>query len=59
MTAPRAPNSSRAEDRVSIPIDAVYAWVDGADPAHRPKRARYRQDAETTAERWRDNGELR
>ena len=62
MTAPRAPNSSLAEERESIPIDAVYTWVDGADPAHRAKRARYRAEingAEATPERWRDNGELR
>ena len=43
-------------------IDAVYTWVDGADPAHRAKRARFRphEDArDATAERWRDNNELR
>jgi len=62
MTARRAPNSSLAEERESIPIAAVYTWVDGADPAHRAKRARYRQDAgdaDATRERWRDDGEFR
>ncbi len=50
------------EARESIPIDAVYTWVDGADPAHRAKRDRYRPmrgGAAATEERWRDNGELR
>ncbi len=62
MAALRAHESSFAEVPPSIPIDAVYTWVDGADPAHRAKRARYRPmrgEAEATQERWRDNGELR
>lgn len=44
-------------------IDAVITWVDGADPAHRAKRAAYagqgaHPDA-TTATRFANSGELR
>jgi hypothetical protein len=47
---------------VRADIDVVYTWVDGADPAHRAKRARYRPNMvgqDDTDERWRDNNELR
>ena len=30
----------------SIPIDAVIAWVDGNDPAHKAKRHRYSKPEE-------------
>jgi len=47
------------------PIDAVYLWVDGADPEFSKSMSRYQPegsgvDAETTGtHRFRDNGELR
>jgi len=47
---------------MTVEVDAVYTWVDGDDPAHRAKRARYRPATggkDATPERWRDNGELR
>jgi hypothetical protein len=48
-----------------FPIDAVYTWVDGADPAHAAKRARYLREQRGIHEngleqaRFRDNEELR
>ncbi|MDR2800612.1 MAG: Stealth CR1 domain-containing protein, partial [Desulfovibrio sp.] len=48
-----------------FPIDAVYTWVDGADPAHAAKRARYLREQRGVHEngleqaRFRDNDELR
>jgi hypothetical protein len=48
-----------------FPVDAVYTWVDGADPAHAAKRAQWlsRQkrvhDNALEAARFRDNDELR
>lgn len=48
------------------PIDAVYTWADGSDPAYRAQKARYMRLAAgslsplaTGAQRARDNGELR
>lgn len=45
------------------PIDAVVTWVDGADPAHAARRARYRDStAHTTATgmaRFTNSGEIR
>lgn len=51
-----------------FPVDAVFTWVDGADPAWREQKRRLRQalfgerflagDADSAA-RFRDNGELR
>ena len=29
------------KDKTSLPIDAVITWVDGADPKHKEKIARY------------------
>ena len=43
-------------------VDAIYTWVDGWDPAHRAKRARYRPLLAGQKEdraRWRSNDELR
>ncbi|KOX17034.1 stealth family protein [Nocardiopsis sp. NRRL B-16309] len=37
------PFSHQRSDEVGFPIDAVYTWVDGADPEHAAKRARYRE----------------
>ncbi len=51
-------------DEVDFPVDVVYTWVDGDDPEHAAKRARYR-DGTTTAElaanasRFTDHDELR
>jgi hypothetical protein len=48
-----------------FPVDVVYTWVDGADPAHAAERARYlreQPDMHETAldhARFRDNEELR
>ena len=57
----------KAQERsqVSFPIDLVYLWVDGNDPAWRAKREKYMggntaQSRQTTTEaRWRNNDELR
>ena len=54
--------SGRAEPESDI--DAVIAWVDGADPDHAAKRARFQakgshHDEGTTATRFVQNGELR
>ncbi len=49
----------------SFPIDLVYMWVDGNDPAWRKKRSQYapvvnNASSQTMAEaRWRNNDELR
>ncbi|MDX8354496.1 stealth family protein [Cognatiyoonia sp. IB215182] len=46
-------------------VDAVIAWVDGADPVHRDKREKYANQESThqsdayAATRFSDNGELR
>ncbi len=48
-----------------FPVDAVYTWVDGADPAHAAKRAACRRDTKDfhsdgfDLARFRDNEELR
>jgi len=57
------------ELKATIPIDAVIAWVDGADPVHKAKRAaalqklREKSDLPIAAgianTRFHDNGELR
>ncbi|WP_017590120.1 stealth family protein [Nocardiopsis ganjiahuensis] len=33
-----------------FPVDAVYTWVDGDDPAHAAKRARHRGESDTVHE---------
>lgn len=49
----------------AFPIDVVYTWVDGSDPAHREKLARFASKKElgnpsiAGAERFTDNDELR
>ncbi|GAB2507280.1 stealth family protein [Nocardiopsis aegyptia] len=59
------PFSHRRADQVGFPIDAVYTWVDGADPAHAAKRARYREGLSglashaANASRYTDHDELR
>ncbi|MDR2124227.1 MAG: Stealth CR1 domain-containing protein [Desulfovibrio sp.] len=48
-----------------FPVDVVYTWVDGADPAHAAERARYLREQPDIHEngleqaRFRDNEELR
>lgn len=48
-----------------FPIDAIYTWVNGSDPAHREKRKRYRNEQNQLPDnalepaRFRDNEELR
>jgi len=48
----------------SFPVDMVYAWVDGADPAHAAKRERFRRGADMghpdgfIPARFRNNNEL-
>ncbi|WP_169366231.1 stealth family protein [Wenjunlia vitaminophila] len=41
-----APFAQPGIDEVRFPIDAVYTWVDGDDPAMAAKRAAYRGDAD-------------
>ncbi|RKS05934.1 Stealth-like protein [Nocardiopsis sp. Huas11] len=59
------PFSHRRADEVDFPIDAVYTWVDGADPEHAAKRARYREGRSglashaAGASRYTDHEELR
>jgi Stealth protein CR2, conserved region 2/Stealth protein CR3, conserved region 3/Stealth protein CR4, conserved region 4/Stealth protein CR1, conserved region 1 len=55
----------RDDDAANSPIDAVYTWVDGADPDHqrqltywRSQQAAVREDS-SGANRFRDRGELR
>jgi hypothetical protein len=67
-----APLTARHLFDIDFPIDVVYMWVDGADPAWQERKARalkaagVRPDADpapastgSAAERFRDNGELR
>jgi hypothetical protein len=45
-----------------FPVDFVFTWVDGTDPHHAAKRARYLSEAEVDgadSSHYRDNGELR
>jgi hypothetical protein len=42
-----------------VPIDVVYTWVDGSDPAWAAERARHRGEAGLSARRYRANDELR
>ncbi|SHK38956.1 Stealth protein CR4, conserved region 4 [Nocardiopsis flavescens] len=35
-------------DEVAFPVDAVYTWVDGGDPAHAAGRARHRDGRDDT-----------
>ncbi|GAB2934475.1 stealth family protein [Streptomyces heilongjiangensis] len=53
-------------DKVTFPLDVVYTWVDGEEPAMRAKRARYQErgtadilDKETNASRYTSHDELR
>ncbi|MES0835631.1 stealth family protein [Nocardiopsis tropica] len=53
-------------DEVDFPVDVVYTWVDGADPAHAAKRALHRGEGPTAASgvaanasRFTDREELR
>ncbi|MDX3232830.1 stealth family protein [Streptomyces sp. ME19-01-6] len=39
----------RLPDEVRFPIDVVYTWVDGADPAWRRRRAEWTPDADDAA----------
>jgi hypothetical protein len=57
--------TTQNEKQQSFPIDLIYMWVDGNDPAWRAKRQKYmpsnaNSSSQTTAEaRWRNNDELR
>ncbi|WP_304452117.1 stealth family protein [Nocardiopsis sp. YSL2] len=59
------PFSHRRADEVGFPIDAVYTWVDGDDPEHAAKRARYREGRSglashaANASRYTDHDELK
>ena len=49
----------------AFPVDAIYTWVDGSDPAHKERREHYRKqqagihDNALEPARFRDNQELR
>lgn len=57
---------SKSKHSVDFPVDLVYTWVDGNDPAWNEKRNRYMPERPTTGSipnhisdaRWRDNNEL-
>lgn len=57
----------QGDNKITFPIDLVYLWVDGDDPAWRAKHSHYKQmldpsamSAQTMTEaRWRNNDELR
>ena len=57
---------SKSKHSVDFPVDLVYTWVDGNDPAWREKRNRYMPERPTTGSvpnhisdaRWRENNEL-
>ena len=59
------PFAHRHAEDVGFPVDVVYTWVDGADPEHASKRARYRDEAGELAShaanvsRYTDHEELR
>ncbi|ANS80330.1 Glycosyltransferase [Serinicoccus hydrothermalis] len=50
-------------DEVAFPVDVVYTWVDGDDPEHAARRARYRGEQPSgiaaNASRYSDHDELR
>nr|WP_202529129.1 stealth family protein [Streptomyces sp. SID486] len=53
-------------NQVTFPVDIVYTWVDGEEPAMRAKRARYQEggiaeilDKETNASRYTSHDELK
>lgn len=57
---------SKSKHSVDFPVDLVYTWVDGNDPAWREKRNMYMPERPTTGSvpnhisdaRWRENNEL-
>ena len=59
------PFAHRHHEDVGFPIDVVYTWVDGSDPAHAAKRARHRGEVVDLAthaansSRYTDHEELR
>ncbi|WP_017587118.1 stealth family protein [Nocardiopsis ganjiahuensis] len=59
------PFSHRRAEEVAFPVDVVYTWVDGSDPVHADKRARYRGQRSdlashaANASRYTDHEELR
>ena len=62
VTGPRAAEPSARPSDPAGPIDVVISWVDGSDPVHAAKRARFagagaHRDS-VTATRFSDNGEL-
>ncbi|MFI9153027.1 stealth family protein [Streptomyces sp. NPDC053367] len=61
-----APLTLPTVNRVTFPVDIVYTWVDGEEPAMRAKRAKYRQkgtaeilDKEINASRYTSHDELK
>lgn len=53
----------KSKEQSSFPIDFVYLWVDGNDPAWREKKERYsgagKEKGATAEARFRDNDELK
>lgn len=57
---------SKSNSNVNFPVDLVYTWVDGNDPAWREKRNRYMPERPVNGHvpnhindaRWRENNEL-
>ena len=62
---PERRGETGAEPAPDFPVDVVYTWVDGSDPAHAAKRARYLSDQKDIhpdgleLARYRENEELR
>ncbi len=61
-----APLTLPTVNQVTFPVDVVYTWVDGEEPAMRAKRARYQEDGiaeildkETGASRYTSHDELK
>ncbi|MCF1597141.1 stealth family protein [Streptomyces muensis] len=61
-----APLTLPTVNDVTFPVDVVYTWVDGEEPAMRAKRARYQErgiaeilDKETNASRYTSHDELK
>ncbi|MFE1438303.1 stealth family protein [Streptomyces sp. NPDC058739] len=61
-----APLTLDPVNRVTFPVDVVYTWVDGEEPAMRAKRAKYQDrgtaeilDKETNASRYTSHDELK
>ncbi|MEU6590868.1 stealth family protein [Streptomyces sp. NPDC046881] len=61
-----APLTLPTVNQVTFPVDVVYTWVDGEEPAMRAKRARYQEhgmaeilDKETNASRYTSHDELK